>query len=83
MKNIIYKINHFSVVPFVQILSRSLVRYFYSNVYEPYLYYSNADHSKLDILKDNKGKSGIYMWTNLMNNKSYIGSSVDLNRRFL
>jgi hypothetical protein len=62
MKNITYKISHFSGVPFVQILSRlSLVRYFYSNVYEPYLYYSNADLSKIDILKDNKGKSGIYM----------------------
>ena len=84
MKNITYKISHFSGVPFVQILSRlSLVRYFYSNVYEPYLYYSNADLSKIDILKDNKGKSGIYMWTNLMNNKTYIGSFVDLNRRFL
>jgi GIY-YIG catalytic domain/NUMOD1 domain len=84
MKNITYKISHISGVPFVQILSRlSLIRYFSSNVYEPYLYYSNVDHSKLDILKDNKGKSSIYMWTNLMNNKSYIGSSVDLNRRFL
>jgi len=83
MQNITYKISHISGVPFVQILSRlSLVRYFSSNVYEPYLYYSNVDHSKLDILKDNKGKSGIYMWTHLMNNKSYIGSSVDLNRRF-
>jgi hypothetical protein len=62
MKNITYKISHFSGVPFVQILSRlSLVRYFYSNVYESYLYYSNADLSKIDILKDNKGKSGIYM----------------------
>ena len=84
MKNITYKISHFRGVPFVQIISRlSLVRFFSSNVYEPYLYYSNADYSKLDILKYNKGKSGIYMWTNLMNNKSYIGSSVDLKRRFL
>ena len=37
---------------------------------------------KLRILEDNKGKSVIYMWTNLLNNKRYIGSSVDLNRRF-
>lgn len=81
MKHITYKISHFRWVTFVQIISRlSLVRFFSSNVYEPYLYYSNADHSKLDILKDNKGKSGIYMWTNLMNNKSYIENYINLNQ---
>ncbi|KIH86259.1 GIY-YIG endonuclease (mitochondrion) [Sporothrix brasiliensis 5110] len=45
--------------------------------------FSNADENKQDILKTVKGKSGIYMWINLLNNKKYIGSSVDLRRRFL
>jgi hypothetical protein len=54
-----------------------------SKKYTPLKVYSNADTDKLNILKDNKGKSGIYMWTNLENNKRYIGSSVDLKRRLL
>lgn len=34
------------------------------------------------IFRDNKGKSGIYRFVNLRNGKTYIGSSVDLTRRF-
>jgi hypothetical protein len=45
--------------------------------------YTNADVDKLRILTENRGKSGIYMWTNLINGKRYIGSSVDLKRRLL
>lgn len=44
-------------------------------------FYDNADTDKIDILKDNKGKSGIYRLTNKNNGKSYIGSSVNLNKR--
>lgn len=33
------------------------------------------------ILHDNNKKSGIYMFTNNINNKKYIGSSIDLNKR--
>jgi len=47
----------------------------------PVLTYLNADTDKLSIIKDNKGKSGVYRWTNLTNGKSYIGSSVSLSRR--
>ena len=45
--------------------------------------YDNADKNKLDILKDNKGKSGIYLWENKENGKFYIGSSLDLKRRLM
>ena len=45
--------------------------------------FSNADIDKLNILKYVKGKSGIYMWTNKLNGKNYVGSSVDLRRRLL
>ena len=45
--------------------------------------FSDADIDKLNVLKYVKGKSGIYMWTNKLNGKSYVGSSVDLRRRLL
>jgi hypothetical protein len=47
------------------------------------IYYANADAEKLKILADNKDKVGIYMLTNKINGKRYIGSSVNLRRRVL
>jgi hypothetical protein len=44
--------------------------------------YKNADLDKLLIIKENKAKCGVYRWINLTNNKSYIGSSVNLAKRF-
>ena len=38
----------------------------------PVASYLNADTDKLKIIKDNKGKSGIYRWTQLNSNKCYI-----------
>lgn len=43
--------------------------------------YSNPDLQKDNILKENKNKSGVYRWTNLNNNKSYVGSGVNLSKR--
>ena len=48
----------------------------------PIKIYENAHVQKAQILKENKGKSGVYCLTNLTNAKSYVGSSVDLRRRF-
>src|SRR5690606_13201914 len=31
---------------------------------------------------DNKGKTRIYQWTHIESNKTYIGSAVDLSKRF-
>jgi predicted GIY-YIG superfamily endonuclease len=42
----------------------------------------NAGRDKIIILSNNKGKSGIYMFKNLINGKQYIGSSENLRRRF-
>ena len=44
--------------------------------------YHNADICKDPILSDNQNKSGIYMWTNLINDKRYVGSSENLKIRF-
>lgn len=48
----------------------------------PIVTYSNSDLYCDDILKDNKGKAGIYMWSHTQSGKRYIGSSGDLKRRF-
>jgi group I intron endonuclease len=45
--------------------------------------YDNADTQKLEILKDNKGKSGIYLWENKINGNVYIGSSTSLTIRLI
>jgi len=47
----------------------------------PVVTYLNSDTDKLLILKENKGKTGIYKWTNLKNNNCYIGSSTNLSVR--
>jgi len=43
--------------------------------------YNNADTCKAQILSENKNKSGVYKWTNLINGKQYIGSSINLSER--
>jgi len=43
--------------------------------------YSNLEKYKDTILKDNKGKSGIYRWNNLITKKSYVGSAICLSKR--
>ena len=46
----------------------------------PLLIYS---YSEKDLaIKENKGKSGIYRWVNISTGESYIGSAVDLSKRF-
>jgi hypothetical protein len=47
----------------------------------PVKVYSNADLQKKEILLENKEKSGVYRWTNIVSGKTYVGSSVDLSRR--
>lgn len=44
--------------------------------------YENILNIKKDILNENKGKSGIYMWTNKLTNDLYIGQSIDISNRF-
>jgi hypothetical protein len=39
------------------------------------------DRDKKSIFNDNNKKAGIYMFTNKLNNKQYIGSAINLNKR--
>lgn len=48
-----------------------------SKNYSDLMVFSNADKDKLAILDYIKGKAGIYMWTNKLNGKKYVGSSVN------
>ena len=48
----------------------------------PLVIYNNIETEKASILKDNKGKTGIYRLTNLVNYKTYVGSANDLTIRF-
>lgn len=49
---------------------------------DPVITYNDASEDMKSLLKDNKGKSGIYLWTNKITDKTYDGSSVNLGRRF-
>jgi hypothetical protein len=45
--------------------------------------YANMDTQKLDILLENKDKVGIYCIINVTDGKKYVGSSINLRRRFI
>jgi len=68
----------------------SFIGYWVSSFYiDPFLLaalipikiYSNVEENKGKILKENQKKSGVYLWTNLINGKCYIGSAIDLSDR--
>ena len=63
------------------------LRKFYStkdnpNYCVPVLKYNNADLLKTQAVRENRGKSGVYLGTNLINGNNYVGSSVNLGKRF-
>lgn len=47
----------------------------------PVVSYSNADKDKFIVYKENKNKSGIYRWNNLITGDSYVGSAINLTNR--
>lgn len=47
----------------------------------PVIKYTNAESDKPLIIKENKGKAGVYRWINNLNGNSYIGSSKSLDIR--
>jgi group I intron endonuclease len=44
----------------------------------PLISYNLKGKSRSVLYNNNKNKSGIYRWTNLINEKSYVGSSINL-----
>lgn len=50
-------------------------------IVSPIKTYSNAEEMKTEALKNNKGKSGIYRWINIINGNTYVGSAVNLKKR--
>lgn len=53
-----------------------------NNKHIPILIYKNAFLDKDFIIKENKNKSGVYMWKNMVNDKMYIGGAINLGHRF-
>jgi group I intron endonuclease len=49
----------------------------------PSVVYEDAYSMKKEILKENKGKAGIYMLTNKLTGDIYVGQSIDLRKRFI
>lgn len=43
--------------------------------------YDIIEDNKVQIWKDNKGKTGVYRWTNTVTGSSYVGSSTVIDRR--
>lgn len=52
-----------------------------SNPIVPVKVWDNPDLQKLEILYENSGKPGIYMWKNLDSGKIYIGSAKNIRTR--
>lgn len=52
-----------------------------SNKFKPIKSYANAYTNRKQILEENQGRSGVYRWINNLNNKTYIGSSINLSKR--
>lgn len=63
------------------------LRKFYSTInssgkpFNPEVTYTDILANKSRIFKENKGKSGIYIWKNNKTNQIYIGSSKDIGKR--
>jgi group I intron endonuclease len=47
----------------------------------PIMVYNNTDLDKERIILDSKNKAGVYQFINLLTGQSYVGSSINLNRR--
>ena len=48
----------------------------------PAVIYDNPDQNKGEVTKENRNKSGIYSWIHIETNRRYVGSSVNLGKRF-
>jgi GIY-YIG catalytic domain len=74
--NFLYK--NFSSQSIPDSFNTSILLSFYSDAKKTFL---NPILQRNVIIKDTKGKSGVYCWINLLNGKYYIGSGIELNTR--
>jgi len=44
-------------------------------------FYSDVYNNRLQIYKENRGKSCVYCWYNFFDHKFYVGSTINLNTR--
>jgi group I intron endonuclease len=56
-------------------------KYMKNFVPKPIVFYLDLVLSKKVIFKDNRDKSGVYRWNNLITGASYVGSAINLSRR--
>lgn len=47
----------------------------------PCVTYKDLDKNKSVIYKENRNKSAVYRWNNLITGEVYVGSAVDLTKR--
>lgn len=65
----------------VDLFNKSATRHSSSSSKAGTTLFNLANVSQADVLKFLNGKSGIYKFTNSLNGKSYVGSSISLHRR--
>ena len=91
-------LNHGKVVPIqkcfkfnnIYIVNKPYIRFYSTSPNSPsndipnnIKLYEDAYLMRKSIIKENKGKSGIYKWTNKITNDIYIGQSIDLSKRLI
>jgi excinuclease UvrABC nuclease subunit len=82
MKSVLERFIHYMNIAYLK--SNIKVRFFHSSSFSSsnnIIIYDNLLDNKKKILQDNKQKCGIYKWTNKINGKSNVGSSVNLGLR--
>jgi len=60
-------------------MKRNEIKHLIKNIEQCYI---DLDTNKNIIIKENNKKSGVYLITNLITSDIYVGSSVNLGRRF-
>jgi group I intron endonuclease len=92
LKGVIFKVNKYKK----QINKKATINFFLQKKYyttnpssglkhefitPPIKSYGNAEQLKEVILTENRNKPGIYRWINNLNNKTYVGSGINLSKR--
>ena len=76
--------NLMSAIPWLgqDIVQLTGVRQLILPLIRPIMVYSNAEEENKGIIKENRGKAGVYRITHKESGKTYVGSSTDLGKIF-